>query len=161
LVLQRGPDGHSDYLPPPTGGPSERMDAAAAALVSGAAASVAAALRVAGYAHQGGAQAETVKAHAAEVAEREGLTLPAIIRTVRQGLDANITRMVVVEGERGGRERIEEPDTDARLRAAEIGLRVHGVGHERASGSAVTVVIMPMRELQVPESKAIEVEVQQ
>ena len=108
-------------------------------MVSGQVATVHEAMHLVGYAHGGnGAGADRVRSHAIEVAEAEGLTLPKVMRTVAEALDAK--RSIVV-----GETSIEQPETDARLRAADLGLRIHGVGQaERGGSGGVTVNIIQM-----------------
>lgn len=152
LILCRGPDGHLDYLPPPKGGPSERTQAAVVALTSGAARTVTEALRQAGYAESAGTgPREALSREFKAVAERNGVTADKLMSTVAEALEAK-RQVITKDGS------FETPDTDARLRAVDLGMRVHGVGQERTPGAAVTVVIMPMRELQVRDSTAIEAE---
>ena len=117
---------------------SPRIEAAVAALVGGQVETVKQAIMAAGYVAPCNGTIERVKAHAVEVAEERGFTLPKILDAAVTALDAKI----LVRSENGS---IEWPDTDGRLRAVEIGLRVHGVGQaERGSSGGITVNVIQM-----------------
>lgn len=122
---------------------SPRVEAAAVALVSGEATTAREVLQAGGYGAvtvmaQPTQALDRIKAHAVEVAEAEGVTLPKIMQTIARGLDAR--KMIPVNGES-----INWPDTDGQLRAASKGLDIHGVGQaDRGSPAHVTVIINQM-----------------